>query len=95
MNSEEKFKWSKEYALKKRISLILKSPKLGYWRICGKTFQKEYVGLLKSCEDSKLNDLLTVVVITYENCINNMEVMTDKERKVKLKNLHKYAEGRF
>ena len=95
MTSEEKKNWSKEYALKRRITLILKSERLGYWRICGKDTQKFHITLLNSIPADKREDLLVIVTRTYENCINSMKNMCDKERKTKLNNLHRYAEGRF
>lgn len=95
MKSEEINKWSEDYALKRRINMILRSKRLGYWRIVGKDTQNYYIRLLKSVPAEDRKHVLTIVVVSYENCINNMKFMCDKERKTKLKTLHRYAEGRF
>ena len=100
MKSEELHKWSEAHAIKRRINMILRSKRLGYWRICSKGDQKyfiEQIKLAKQYEDEigYLKATLRGVVLTYEKCINAMEKMCDKERKTKLKTLHRYAEGRF
>ena len=95
MKSEELHKWSEDYAIKRRINMILRSQRLGYWRIVGKETQKYYIRLLASVPPEDRKHVLDIVVISYENCANNMKNMCDKERKAKLKILHRYAEGRF
>lgn len=95
MTAEERNKWSKEFALKRRICLILKSPKIAFWRICGKPTQKMYIGIYKS-KEVDLQTLLNEIVKCYEIDIEQKMVnMPNSERKTKLHNIHRYAEGRF
>ena len=99
VNSETRYNWNKKYALKKRISLILKSPRIAFWRICGKPVQAMYMRFLKNEKEADgLEAILNDVVSTYEKDIEHVAPlmkMSNHERKTKLKNLHNYAEGRF
>lgn len=83
---------SSKYTFKRRIWMILKSPRIGFWRIAGKDKQNDYMLLAKDCDD--FETLLGKIVSDYETAINNMP-MGSKERRTKLMNLHRYAKGRY
>lgn len=84
---------AKKYSFEKRIWLVLKSPRVAFWRIVGKEAQTNYMHSIKTCDD--LESLLGKIVSDYETAINNIVCMNSRERRVKLNNLHRYAEGRY
>ena len=95
MTAEELHNWGREYALKRRLSLVLKSPRIAYWRICGKEAQRTYMDLLKNKKMPPYILLNETVALYEKDIVKRMPHMTSRERRTKLSNLHRYAEGRF
>jgi len=89
--------WNHDYSLKKRINLIIESPRLGFWRICGKEKQKHYRYLTRESSSGTVDYqiLLDEIVSVYEKTVDDMPNMSKDERKVKLKNLRRLYEGKF
>ena len=68
---------------KKKIDLLIESPFLGLWRICGKETQKRFRRLNRKDSLIDRDLLLEEVLITYHNGLDNMVYMCEKERKHK------------
>ena len=70
-------------SLKRRINLLLESPHIAYWRICGKESQREFRALNRSDGDVDREALLKQIVDNYNKCLDAMPNMTRAERRSK------------
>ena len=95
MRTEILKNWSEQYALKRRIALLLKSPRVALWRICGKDVQKYFLYAYRKQEVNLKKTIEDIVGLYERDIVEKMVFMSNKERRAKLSNLHRYAEGKF
>lgn len=74
---------------KRIINIIIESPYLGFWRVCGKDAQRKYRHLNRNDSDVDRDALLKEVVDVYFNGVDNMGIMPMVEKDAKKARVNK------
>ena len=88
--------YSEEYRKRISIDKILASPRIGFFRLCGRELQLKYRAANRTSSNPNREALLKEIIDVYDSTLDNKQPpMDEKEKKFKKKLIRQYSRKKW